>query len=94
MPGPQNSSVFFLSMHVYVEKPVVLMISVEVVESSELAVCSHLRSNEPVLGLSIADQINVLAVTHLQELQYAALRKKGFFHANQSGPWNRNSFSA
>ena len=46
-------------------------------ESAELAVCSHLRSNEPVLGLSIADQINVLAVTHLQEIQYAAVRKSG-----------------
>lgn len=46
-------------------------------ESEELAVSSHLRSNAPVLGLTIADQINILAVTHLQEIQYATLSKKG-----------------
>jgi hypothetical protein len=60
-----------------------IMTFIQVVESDELARCSHLRSNEPVLGLSIADQINVLAVTHLQELQYAVLQKKGNFHSCQ-----------
>ncbi len=60
-----------------------IMTFIQVVESDELARCSHLRSNEPVLGLSIADQINVLAVTHLQELQYAVLQKRGNCHSSQ-----------
>jgi len=48
----------------------------QVVESEELSSISHLRSNHPVGGFKIADQINILAVTHLQELNISTLKKK------------------
>jgi hypothetical protein len=41
------------------------------------------RREVTFIPLSIADQINVLAVTHLQELQYAVLQKRGKFHSSQ-----------
>jgi hypothetical protein len=41
------------------------------------------RREVSFITLSIADQISVLAVTHLQELQYAVLQKKGNFHSFQ-----------
>jgi hypothetical protein len=40
------------------------------------------RKEVNVIPLSIADQINVHAVTH-QELQYAVLQKRGKFHSSQ-----------
>jgi len=48
----------------------------QVVESEQLCECSHLRSNQPVSGFKIADQINILAVTHLQDIQLKTLSKK------------------
>jgi hypothetical protein len=41
------------------------------------------RREVSFIPLIIADQINVLAVTHLQELQYAVLQKRGKFHNSQ-----------
>ncbi len=41
------------------------------------------RKEVTFIPLSIADQINVLAVPHLQELQYAVLQKRGNFHSSQ-----------
>ena len=49
----------------------------KVIESSELCDWTHLRSNEPVGGFRIADQVNILAVTHQQDLQYSTLNKTG-----------------
>jgi len=47
----------------------------QVIESSELSKMSHLTSDEPVLGFKIADQINILAVTHIQDLKFQSLEK-------------------
>jgi len=47
-----------------------------VISSKELAQRSHLVSNDPVLGFSIADQINILAVAHQQEVNYKGLEKE------------------
>jgi hypothetical protein len=41
------------------------------------------RRKVSFIPLSIADQLIVLAVTHLQELQYAVLQKKDKFHSSQ-----------
>ncbi|XP_023335504.1 protein arginine N-methyltransferase 9 isoform X2 [Eurytemora carolleeae] len=48
----------------------------QIVESEELCNYSHLRSNEPVSGFKIADQINILAVTHLQDIQFKTIKRK------------------
>jgi len=53
-----------------------LQLWAQIIESEELCKLSHLRSNEPVSGFKIADQINILAVTHQQDLNYHTLNKK------------------
>eukprot|EP00092_Neocalanus_flemingeri_P022801 GFUD01024725.1.p1 GENE.GFUD01024725.1~~GFUD01024725.1.p1 ORF type:complete len:464 (+),score=177.67 GFUD01024725.1:113-1393(+) len=47
-----------------------------VISSKELAQRSHLVSNKQVLGFTIADQINILAVSHQQEINYMGLEKQ------------------
>jgi len=46
-----------------------------VISSKELAQRSHLVSNDPVLDFTIADQMNILAVAHQQEINYMGLEK-------------------
>jgi len=46
-----------------------------VISSKDLARRSHLVSNEQVLDFIIADQINILAVTHQQDINYQGLEK-------------------
>ena len=50
-----------------------LQLWVQGLESGQLAAMSHLTSDEPVLGLKVADQVNVLAVVHQQDLALATL---------------------
>jgi len=47
-----------------------------IISSKELAHRSHLISNEPVLGFNIADQMNILAVSHQQEVSYKGMEKE------------------
>jgi len=47
-----------------------------VISSKELAHRSHLISNDPVLGFNIADQMNILAVSHQQEVSYKGMVKE------------------
>lgn len=47
-----------------------------VISSKELAKQSHLVSNTPVLGFTIADQVNILAVAHQQEVRYKEMEKE------------------
>merc|ERR1719427_133277 len=47
-----------------------------VISSKELAQRSHLVSNQPVLGFTIMDQINILAVSHQQEVNYMEMEKE------------------
>ena len=47
-----------------------------VISSRELAHRSHLINNDPVLGFIIADQVNILAVAHQQEIRYKEMEKQ------------------
>jgi len=47
-----------------------------VISSMELAQKSHLVNNDPVLGFKIADQVNILAVAHQQEIRYNEMEKQ------------------
>jgi len=47
-----------------------------VISSRELAHRSHLINNDPVLGFTIADQVNILAVAHQQEIRYKEMEKQ------------------
>jgi len=47
-----------------------------VISSRELAHRSHLTNNDRVLGFTIADQVNILAVAHQQEIRYKEMEKQ------------------
>lgn len=46
------------------------------VASPALATASHLTSDQPVLGFKIADQVNILAVGHHQDLTYHGMQRQ------------------